>query len=81
MAVTLERKFEQADANEKYALSEFNKWRSQYPDSYVGVVDGQLRYCDKNLDNLLARIRADRGGSTEGVLVLFIPDKQATIIV
>ncbi len=81
MSLTLEQKFQQADQNESYALREFNTIRSQHPDEYVGIVEGQVHYHDKNLDNLLARIRADRGGSTEAVLVLFIPDKRSTIIV
>jgi len=80
MALTLEQKFQQAEQNENYALREFNTMRSHHPDEYVGIVDGQLRYHDKGLDNLLARIRDDIG-STEGVLVLFIPDRRTTIVV
>lgn len=81
MALSLEQKFQQAEENESYAVSEFNKIRSQYPDEYVGIVGRQVRYHDKKLDELLANIRTSRGGSTEGVLVLFIPNKRATIIV
>ncbi len=81
MALSLEQKFQQADENENYAINEFNKIRSQYPDEYVGIVDRQVRYHDKKLEDLLASIRVSRGGSTEGVLVIFVPNKRATIIV
>jgi len=80
MALTLEQQFREAEKNENYALSQFNAMRSEYPDQYVGIVDGQVRYHDKNLDNLLTSIRSERG-TTQGVLVLFVPSRRATIVV
>ena len=78
--LTLEQKFDQAERNENYALSEFNGLRQRYPDTHIGIVDGEVKYHDKDLDTLLGQIRSDRG-STEGVFVLFVPSKRATIVV
>jgi hypothetical protein len=80
MALTLEQRFSEAERNEQYALREFSAMRSRYRDEYVGILDGEVRYHDKDLDKLLAAIRADRG-STLGVFVLFVPDRRATIVV
>lgn len=80
MSVTAEE-FRKAELNEDYAVREFNSLRQSHPDTYVGVLDGQPKYFDQDLDALLSKIRTDRGGSTRGVLVLFLPSKQATIVV
>lgn len=80
MALTLEEKFQKAEQNESYAYREFNTMRSQHPNEYVGIVDGKVRYHDKDLDKLLTAIRNEIG-STQGVLVLFVPDRRATIVV
>ena len=79
MALTLEQKFQKAEENESYALNEFNKLRHRYPDMHVGIVDGEVKYHDKDIDTLLSQIRTDRG-STEGVFVIFVPSKRATVV-
>ncbi len=80
MSLALEQKFEEMDKNENYALQKFTSLRKQYPDSYVGIADGEVKYSNENLEALLQQIREDRG-STEGVLVLFLPSKRSTIVV
>ncbi len=80
MSLALEQKFEQMDKNEDYALQAFTTLRKRFPNQYVGIVEGEVKCSDENLEPLLEKIRADRG-STEGVLILFIPSKRVTIIV
>lgn len=75
-----EQRFTQAEQNMNSVLRDFDSLRGKYPDQYVGVMEGQVRYHDPDLDTLLATIRLDRQ-TTQGVFVVFIPSKHRTIAV
>ncbi len=75
-----EQRFRQAEEDKDRVLKEFDSLRKQYPDQYIGVMKGQVKYHDPDLDKLLATIRSDMG-TTQGVFVLFVPSKHRTIAV
>jgi hypothetical protein len=75
-----EQRFMQADEDKDCVLRDFDSLRNRYPDQYVGVVKGQVRYHDPDLDRLLATIRSEMQ-TTQGVFVLFIPSEHRTIAV
>jgi hypothetical protein len=75
-----EQRFMQAEEDKDSVLRDFDSLRSQYPDQYIGVVKGEVRYHDPDLDRLLATIRSEMQ-TTRGVFVSFIPSKHRTIAV
>ncbi len=79
MEPNLEKLGEVFDSKD-YVVKEFNSIRNNWPNLFVGVVERTVRYSDKTLDGLLAKIRSDKG-STEGVFMIFVPSKQETLVV
>jgi len=71
-----EQRFMQAERDQQYVLREYDSLRKKYPDEYVGVVNGQVKYHSQSLDSLLAEI-----GTTKGVFVFFVPSKHRTVAV
>ncbi len=82
MALLLEeeQRFMQAEQDQQYVLREFDSLKQKFQDEYIGVMKGQVKFHNTNIDNLLAAIRSELG-STKGVFVFFIPSKHRTIAV
>jgi hypothetical protein len=80
LLVEEQQRFIQAEADKDLVLRDFDILRKKFPDQYVGVLRGEVKYHDSNLDRLLDSIRSDLG-TARGVLVLFMPSKERTIAV
>lgn len=74
------KRFEQVELSKDYVVKRFAILQKNYPDLYIGLVDQQVRYSDKDLDTLLGKIVSERG-SAEGVFVAFVPSKEPSIVV
>jgi hypothetical protein len=80
LLVEEEVRFNQAENDKDFVLREFDSLRKEYPDQYIGVVNGAVKYHDTDLDHLLDSIRSEMK-TTKGVFVFFIPSGHRTIAV
>jgi hypothetical protein len=79
LATTLEN-LNGIEKSRKYLVDNFSKLTEKHRDEFVALVDGQLVFSDKSLDNLLFKVKG-KFGSPNCALIDYIPSRHMHIVV